>query len=71
MNWKKILPVIGIGILIYLLFKINLANIGRELMNANLPLLLIALGMVFFVMIVQTFKWFIVAKKQKINDSYG
>jgi len=68
-NWKKYTSFIGIVIFIYLLFKINVKNVLYELTKANLLFLILALAIVPFVFFVETYKWFYIAKKQKIGIS--
>jgi len=68
MNWKRYLPIIGIIIFIYILLKINLLNIFNEIKNANIFYLGIAVFWLIFVgLSIQTFKWYIIARKQKIE----
>ncbi len=66
-NWKKYLPIIGIILFVYILFKINLINILQEIKNVNVYLLLIAIVFIFLSMFFQTFKWFIIARFQEIE----
>jgi len=67
MNWKKYLPFIGILIFIYILLKLDISQIIKEISNAKLIFLLIALFFVFLYFITETLKWFIIARIQKIN----
>lgn len=70
MKWKQIrkfLPIIGIGLFVYLLIKLDVTKIFRELQNVNLYYLLIALAFVAFFFVTQTLKWFVIARKQKIT----
>ena len=67
MKIKKYLPIIGIAIFVYLLFKLNISNIVNEIANADLNFLLIALFFVFIAFFTSTLKWFMIAKKQKIE----
>ena len=70
MIWKKIkkfLPIIGIGIFIYLILKLDFIKIFQEIKTLNIPYLLIAIFLVFVFLTSQTFKWFIIARKQKIK----
>jgi len=73
MNWKVIkscLPIVGIGLFIYLLIKLDVTKIFQEL--KNIIWIFLAISVVFIVLfyILQTLKWFIIAKKQKINLSF-
>ena len=70
MRWKTIkrtLPIIGIGLFTYLLIKLNIFNVLKEISDINLFFLpiIFVFAAVFFIF--QTLKWFIIAKKQKIN----
>jgi len=66
MKWRTYLPVIGIAIFIYILFKINLKQVFVEIRGAKLIFLFGALILVLVLLIIQTFKWFLIARKQKI-----
>ncbi|MDO8517225.1 MAG: lysylphosphatidylglycerol synthase transmembrane domain-containing protein [Nanoarchaeota archaeon] len=67
---KKYLPLAGIAIFIYLLFKINILNVFSEIEKADLTLLFIAILLTFVYEIFQTLKWFLIARKQKISVSF-
>ncbi len=67
MKIKKYLPVIGIAIFVYLLFKLDVSKIFGEILNADLFFLLIALSLVFISFFTSTIKWFIIARQQKIG----
>jgi len=66
-NVKKILPIIGIGLFIYLLIKLDITKIFKEIANINGYYLLISLILIFIFFITQTLKWFVLARKQKIK----
>jgi len=66
-NWKRYLPIIGIILFIYILFKIDLRNIIFEISNANIYFLLVAIILVFVMMVSETAKWFTIARFQNIN----
>src|SRR3990167_10984354 len=66
-KFKKNLPVIGVGLFIYLLFRLNIYSILGEIKNANLFFLSIAMLMVLVSFFTSTLKWFVIARKQKIN----
>ena len=66
-NWKKYLPIIGIVLFIYILFKINLVNILEEIKNVNLSFLFIALILMIITTFIQTYKWYIIAILQEIR----
>jgi hypothetical protein len=68
--WKKIrkyLPIIGIILFIYLLIKLNIVEIIKQIGKANNFLLFVALIIVLVYLVFQTTKWWIIAKKQKIS----
>ncbi len=65
-NWKKYLSFIGIVIFIYLLIKLDLVEIFNAVRNTNLRIFLPAVLLVFVFQITQTFKWFVLARKQGI-----
>lgn len=67
MNWKKYIAIIGIFIFVYLLIKLDVIKIMKEISKANLFLLLISVFLVFMFLIIQTSKWFFIAKNQKIS----
>src|SRR3989344_7738772 len=67
MKIKKYLPIIGIAIFVYLLFKLNISNIFREILNADIRFLLVALSLVFLSFFTSTIKWFFIARQQKID----
>ncbi|GBE20427.1 hypothetical protein BMS3Abin17_01168 [archaeon BMS3Abin17] len=64
MNLKKYLPIIGISIFIYILLKLDIYNVLKEISKANINLLLIAIFLVFLTFITQTLKWFSIARVQ-------
>jgi len=70
MKWetiKKYLPIIGIAIFIYLLIKLDVTKIFTEIKNMNINYFFIAFILILIYFIIQTLKWFVIAKKQKIN----
>lgn len=67
MKIKKYLPIIGIGLFIYILTKIGISQTIQEISQANLFFLLVAMLFVFVSLITGTLKWFIIARKQKIK----
>tara|TARA_Y100000034_G_scaffold19272_1_gene21688 strand:- start:9095 stop:10027 length:933 start_codon:yes stop_codon:yes gene_type:complete len=64
MKIKKYLPIIGIIIFLYILFKLDLSNILKEISNSNINYLLIAVFFIFIFFITQTLKWFAIAQIQ-------
>ena len=71
MKWKKYLPIIGIIIFIYILLKINILSVFNEIKNASLFYLGIAILFWFIFELIQTFKWYIIAKKQQIDIPFS
>ena len=70
MKIKKYLPIIGIGLFIYILTKIGISQTIQEISQANLFFLLVALFFVLISLITGTLKWFIIARKQKIKIQF-
>lgn len=69
MLWKKIkkfFPLIGIVLFVYLLIKLDISEILKQLLGANKIYLIIALILVLFYLLFETLKWHVLAKKQKI-----
>ncbi|MEK6872506.1 MAG: lysylphosphatidylglycerol synthase transmembrane domain-containing protein [Nanoarchaeota archaeon] len=66
-NWKKFLPLIGILLFFYILIKINFVNVLEEIKKVNIYFLLITLVFLIIMLVVQTFKWHIVAVFQDIK----
>jgi len=74
MKWKtvfKFLPIIGIGIFIYLIIKLDITKIFQEIKNLNFFFLPLILILVVLFYLIQTSKWFVIARKQKINLSFS
>ena len=67
MKIKKYLPIIGIVIFLYILFKLNISNVLKEISHANFFFILLASCFILFSWITTTLKWFIIAKRQKID----
>jgi uncharacterized protein (TIRG00374 family) len=70
MKWKqvrKLFPIIGLGIFIYLLLKLDVVKVFQEIKNVNLFYLSVAFVFLVIFFITQTLKWFFLARKQKIN----
>lgn len=66
-NLKLYFPIIGITLFIYILFKVNLISIIKELINVKWYFLLIAILLLIPMLLVQTFKWYIIALFQDIK----
>jgi len=67
MNLKKILPIIGIAIFVYLLIKLDISKVFKEVLNMNINFFIIAVFLAIIVILMQTAKWFVIARQQKIN----
>ncbi len=67
MKIKRYLPIIGIGLFIYILIRVGISQIIDEITKANLFFLLVAMFFVFAALITGTLKWFVIAHKQKIK----
>ncbi len=65
--WKRYLPIIGICLFIYIIIKLDVKKIFQEIMNINPIYLLIIIPLIIFSLFIQTFKWFLIARKQKID----
>jgi len=70
MKWTRYLSLIGIILFIYILSKLDISRVLEEIENANLNYLLITVFLTFVLIIVQPFKWWIIARLQKINVPY-
>ena len=66
-NWKKFLPLIGILLFFYILVKINLINVLEEIKNVNIYFLLVTLVLLVIMLVIQTFKWHVIAFFQDIK----
>ncbi|MEW6063429.1 MAG: lysylphosphatidylglycerol synthase transmembrane domain-containing protein [Nanoarchaeota archaeon] len=71
MKLRKIIPVIGILIFIFLLYKIGIKNILSSLISGNLFYLFIAALFVPITIFLQAFKWDVILRKQKINIPFS
>jgi len=65
------LPFIGIVIFIYILFKIDLGQVLTEIWGADLLFLFGALILILVLIIIQTIKWYMIARKQKIRVPFS
>ena len=69
MLWQKIkkyFPLIGIALFAYLLIKLDINEIFKQLLGSSKIYLIAALIFVLFYLFFQTLKWHVLAKKQKI-----
>ncbi len=74
MGWKKIrkfIPILGVGLFVYLLIKLDLVKIVQQIGKVNLFYILLAFIITFVFFIFQTIKWYVIARKQKIAIPFG
>lgn len=67
MKLKNYLPIIGIIIFIYLLIKLDISRVFNEVANVKIDLLFIAFFFCFISILMETLKWVVIARYQKIN----
>ncbi len=65
-KFKKVLPIIGVAIFVYIILKLDLSKIIESIKEAKLIWLIISVLFLFVYFILQTYKWFLIAKFQKI-----
>lgn len=70
MNIRKLLPVIGIVILIYILITIDLEAIVSDFSSIKPIYLILSFLSLFPILIMTNFEWQLILKKQKIFVSY-
>ena len=70
MKWKKILPLIGILIFIYLVYKIGLGEIFKNFKDMHYGYFFVAVVFAFAILFFQTLKWLLILKEQKIYLSF-
>jgi len=61
---RKIIPFVGIAIFVYLLVKLNIFEILKQIKNVNLFYIFLAVAFTFVYFLFQTTKWYIIARKQ-------
>lgn len=64
---KNLLPIIGITLFIYFIFRLDLKNIINEIVKTDKFFIFLAFIFLFIMMFVQTYKWYFIARIQKIN----
>jgi len=69
-SWKKYLPIIGILLFTYILLSIDISQVFLEIKNINYYFLSTAFIFILFMLIVQTFKWYLIAVFQEIKISF-
>ncbi|VVB82175.1 Lysylphosphatidylglycerol synthase TM region [uncultured archaeon] len=67
MKIKQFFPIIGIAIFVFLLIKLDVSKVIDEVLDMNLNFFIVALFLAIIVILMQTLKWFVIAKQQKIN----
>ena len=70
MNIKKIIPVIGFIILVYILLNINLEKILIDFLKINPIYLFLSMFSIAPIILISNYQWQILLKKQKINVTY-
>ncbi|MBU1246209.1 MAG: lysylphosphatidylglycerol synthase transmembrane domain-containing protein [Nanoarchaeota archaeon] len=71
MNWKKILPVIGIVIFVYLIKKIGVGTILKNFEGINYFYFAIVIALVPIILLLQVTKWILILKEQKIDLKFS
>ncbi len=69
MKLKKLLPLIGLSIFAYLIYKIGLKNIINTISNANIIYIILAIITAFIVNVIFAIKWREILKAQNIHIS--
>jgi glycosyltransferase 2 family protein len=70
MKWEKVkkyLPIIGIALFIYLIIKLDVSKVWAEIKNLNFNYIWVSLIFIISFFFIQTLKWFVIARKQKIK----
>ncbi len=73
MNWSKIktwFPIIGIILFVYLLWKLDVRQVFLEISSLNFNYIVLAALVLVIYFLFQTFKWYIIAIKQRMNLSF-
>ena len=70
MNIRKLLPAIGIVILIYILITIDIETIISDFSSIKPMYLILSFLSLFPILLMTNFEWQLILKKQKINVSY-
>ncbi|MCK5300650.1 MAG: flippase-like domain-containing protein, partial [Thermoplasmatales archaeon] len=70
MNIKKIIPLIGFIILVYILLNINLEKILIDFLKINPIYLFLSMFSIAPIILISNYQWQILLKKQKINVTY-
>lgn len=67
---KRVLPFIGIGIFLYLVFKIGIRSIINSFASVKLGYLALSLVFVLPIVLIQAWKWYIITRRQRININF-
>jgi len=70
MYLKKIIPIIGFIILIYILINVDINKILIDLSKINIFYLLLSIFAIFPVILLSNYEWQLLLKKQKVKISY-
>jgi len=66
MKLKKYISIIGVLLFVYILIKLKISAVFREVVNVNLYYFIVGLIFAIFFIIFQTSKWLMIAYKQNI-----
>src|SRR3989344_2873530 len=67
MKLVRLLPLLGLGIFVYLIYNIGVQNIINVFKNVKVGFLLVIIALTFFIAILQTYKWKLILMKQGVN----
>jgi len=70
MNIRKLLPAIGIIVLIYILTNVDIETIISDFSSLKPVYLILSFMSIFPILFITNFEWQLILKKQKINVSY-
>jgi len=70
MDLKKIIPIIGFIILIYILLNVDINKILSDLSKINILYLFLSVLSIIPIILLSNYEWQIILKKQKIKISY-
>lgn len=68
--FKKIIPLIGISLFIYIIIKLDIKEIFNIIVSSNINYLIISVLFTFLLFLTQAFKWWFIARKQNIKVPY-
>ena len=71
MTKTRFLPLIGISIFLYLLYRIGIGEIGRSLAHCDLKLICLAIPVFVPAVFLKTYRWRLLLGKQKIRLSFS